>query len=915
MRSAKLIAALVAALTLSAVVGVTSASALIGFRSVTNSIQEADGTPLNIAGYHPDVKTVIKFNLLELPNGEKKTDDTVRDVITELPAGFYGNSQSLPFCSAEQLLRNEGYCDTDAQVGVIYLELGQLGEESIFWEFPIFNMASSTNQTAVLSAVVLAIPVKLIVSVRTDGDYGLQIKVPSINQALPLAQLPIELWGVPEASSHDPKRCTFFFTNCGTPSTIPPTPFLTTPVRCGEPLVTEVKARSWEHPDYWATEKVTNEAQTGCDGLDFSPKLRARPTTSAADIPAGLDFNLHIPQSEDPEGVSSAQLRKAEVKLPEGFVINPSGANGLEACTPEQIHLTTPPGDPVPAFSKAEPECPDAARLGSVRVDTPLLADPLLGSVYAATPYDNPFNSLLAVYATFKGPGLNVKLTGKLTPDPVTGQLTATFDENPQLTFEDLKMTFFGGAFAPLRTPSTCGKYVTTSTLTPWSAPETPAKTPFDTWSISQSPGGKKACPTKPEQKPNVPTFEAGSTAALAGQYRPFVINLRRNDGSQEFSSVKVTPPPGLVAKLAGTAICPDSALAAAGAKSGAEEKASPSCPPGSEVGNIAAAVGAGPAPYNNTGNVYLAGPYRGAPLSLAAIVPAVAGPYDLGNVVVRAAIHLDPATAQITATTDPIPSILKGVPLDIRSLSLRLDKPEFALNPSSCDPSEVDGAVTTTLGATANVVNRFQLAECGRLKLTPKLRLSLKGGTKRGAHPALTAVLRPRPGNANLTSVRVTLPHSELLDQAHIGTVCTRVQWAVNACPADSIYGTVTAQTPLLDSPLTGNVYLRSSDNKLPDLVLDLHGPASQPIHIEAAGRTDAVRGALRNSFESVPDVPFSKLTLKLKGGRKGLLINNRNICRRTNRADVRYVAHNGLKTFEQPAVEARCKKGKKRK
>jgi hypothetical protein len=296
-------------------------------------------------------------------------------------------------------------------------------------------------------------------------------------------------------------------------------------------------------------------------------------------------------------------------------------------------------------------------------------------------------------------------------------------------------------------------------------------------------------------------------------------------------------------------------------------------------------------------------------------VTPAVAGPFDLGTIVVRTALNLDSKTAQVKAVSDPIPSILQGIPLDIRSVSIRLDRPGFTLNPTSCDPTTVDGSLLSLAGSTASLQNRFQLAECGQLGFKPSLAFSLKGGTKRGQYPALKAVLKTRPGDANISGITVALPHSEFLAQNHIRTVCTRVQFAASACPARSVYGTITVQTPLLEYPLSGPVYLRSSDNTLPDLVPDLHGPPSQPIHFEAAGKTDSIKGGIRNTFSFVPDVPFSKITLQLQGNKKGLLENSRDICATTNKADVSYTAHNGLSYELEPVLKAKCGgKAKKR-
>jgi hypothetical protein len=914
MRTAKLsLAFLVCSIVLAATaVAASAAVGEFGMRDAKVEFRDPDKVPVTQAGGHPDVLTHIKYNLEERPGGAIAPAESVRDIVVDLPAGFYGNPQSFPQCNMDQLIATEGYCDIDAQVGVFYLDLSvPFGGETFYWEFPIYNMVSSDSQTAVLSAVVLSVPVKMIVSVRTDGDYGLTFRTPQINDGISLSDPKLDIWGVPTDPRHDVQRCVFFF-DCGYPSGLDvERPYLTLPTRCGEALVTDVRTRSWEHPERWVEESLQSPALTGCESVDFSPSLEARPTTNVVDSPSGLDVDVHIPQNTDPNGLSSAHLRNAEVKFPPGLVLNPSGANGLGSCDPGQIHLTTPIGKVPPFFAKAEPECPDPSRIGTVRVDTPLLADPMFGSVYLATPYKNPYGSMVAIYATFKGPGLNVKVPGEVLPDPKTGQLVARFAENPQLSFDDFKMNFFGGAFAPFRTPTSCGTYTTSSVMTPWSAPESgPPDTPSDTYTINHARGGRPCSGALP----NEPDFEAGSMAALAGQFRPFVMNLRRNDATQEFSSITLSPPPGLVAKLKGTAPCSEAELAAAAGKEGRAEQTSPSCPAASQIGNVYTAAGAGPAPYNAPGKVYLAGPYKGAPLSLAVVVPAVAGPFDLGTIVNRSALFIDPVTAKITAKSDPLPTILKGIPLDIRTISIRLDKPDFVLNPSSCDPSEVTGSLATTSGSVTPLQIRFQLAECGRLRFKPRLSLSLSGSTRHGGFPALKAVLRPRPDDANVERIRVAFPRSEFLEQGHIGTVCTRVQWAANACPAASVYGTVSVTTPLLDYPLNGNVYLRSSNNKLPDLVPDLRGPAWQPIRFEAAGKTDSVNGGIRNTFTFIPDVPFTKLTLKLAGGKKGLLVNSRDICRSKSRAEVGFRAHNGLKAHLKPVIKAACGKGGKR-
>ncbi|HSK49736.1 MAG TPA: hypothetical protein VK889_04485 [Solirubrobacterales bacterium] len=377
-----------------------------------------------------------------------------------------------------------------------------------------------------------------------------------------------------------------------------------------------------------------------------------------------------------------------------------------------------------------------------------------------------------------------------------------------------------------------------------------------------------------------------------------------------------MTTPEGFAAKLAGVATCSEAAIAQAKGRTatgdGAVEQGSPSCPEASKVGTTTIGAGAGSQPFYVKGSVYLAGPYKGAPVSLAFIVPAVAGPFDLGVQVVRAAVNVDPKTAQITTVSDAIPQILRGVPLRLRDIRVDVDRPGFALNPTDCSEAAVSGKVYGASGAVTDVSNRFQVAECARLGFKPKLTLRLKGGTKRTKYQGLTAIVTPRPGDANIASTSVTMPRSAFLAQEHIRTVCTRVQWAQDNCPKASIYGKATAWTPLLDEPLSGSVYLRSSDNKLPDLVTDLRGPAHQPIRVELSGRTDSFKRALRNTFDIVPDATVSRFKLELFGGKKGLIVNSQDLCRKKHFATVKMTGQNGRRHNFRPVVKNGCGKKK---
>ena len=856
------------------------------------------------AGGHPDFTTA--FQIQDYANDP---DGQTKDIFTDLPAGSVGYPQAVPRCeSADLNLTLLGNCPTEAQVG-----FAATGSFVAFFS-PVSSMVPVPGEPAAFGYKVFGYTINLFTRPRSESDYGLTVEARDLPTGVALRGTALTLWGVPYDTAHDNHRFDSDGSHGGTPLGATVTgaamrPLTSAPTNCNTgPLSTTVRIRSWGKPDQWISADAAASEQTGCEAIDFKPQVTASPTTTVADSPTGLNFDVNVPQNTECEAgppivcpPSTSHLKDTKVTLPEGMVINPSGANGLDGCSPAEIGLTTPLGSKPIHFSDEPANCPDGSKIGTAEVETPLTESPLPGSVYIADPYDNPFKSLLAIYIGVDDPkrGIIVKFVGEVVPDPVTGQLVITFTDAPQLPFEHLRLSFRQGPHAALRTP-TCGDYSTTASLTPYAAPDSPVATKSD-WSITQGPGG--SC-----EVPNAPSFDAGTVTPIAGAESPFVMHLRREDGSQNFSAITLDPPPGLMAKLAGTEICSGAALKAARGKSGADEKASPSCPANSRVGSVVAGAGAGPSPYYVPGTVYLAGPYKGAPLSLAIIAPAIAGPFDLGTIVVQVAAYIDPRTARITAVTDPLPRILDGIPLDIRTVDLSLDRPEFTRNPTSCDPMAVKGLLTSTLGQTASLESRFQVAECGQLGFKPKVFLRLFGKRfGRGANPRLRAVIVPRGGDANISRIAVKMPRSLLVDQSHIRTVCTRVQFAADACPAGAIYGHVVARSPLVDYPLTGNVYLRSSDNTLPDLVADLRGPDYQPVRIEAVGRIDSVKGALRNTFDIVPDIPISKIVLLLRGGKKSLLVASRNLCKGIQRARINLSGHNGRQRLVQQKITIR--------
>ena len=895
------------------------------------------------AGDHPDFTTHFKF---VQPRESAPPPEHPREVIVDAPAGAIGNPLAVPRCEAvDFFLTILGNCPKESQVGTAISYV-----TGILLESPVSSLVPSLGDPGLLGFHSLITTVNLKPSVRSDGDYGLRVTASEIPiPPFPYTGSTVTIWGVPYDPIHDPLRVD----DIGAPGghmESTPKPFLSAPTNCSTgPIGVTVEARSWEVPDRWIEAPNPAPEPAGCEQIGFEPSLSARPSTDVADSPSGLEVDVHTPQNEtcaskvtesaqeieekeeeevptqeeelvendEPVydcGLATSHLKDTTVTLPAGMSINPSGANGLNACTPQEIGLTTPLGISPQHFTAEEPHCPDASRIGGVEVDTPLLEAPMPGSVYIATPYENPFQSLLAIYIVAEDHerGIVAKLAGKVEADPVTGQLSTTVTDAPQLPFEHFLLHFKQGPHAALRTPP-CGEYTTDATLVPYSAPTT-AFDRQDSWSISQGPAG--SCDV-----PNAPSIDAGSVTPIAAAATPSVVSLSRADGTQEFSSVNLTLPPGLTGKLAGVEQCSDSAVAAAQAKSGHDEEASPSCPANSRIGAVYVAAGAGPSPYNTQGTAYLTGPYKGAPLSMAIVTPATAGPFDLGTVVVRVALRVDPTTGQITAESDPIPHILQGIPLDVASAKVVLDRPDFTRNGTSCDPSAFSGQLLSTLGQAASLSERFQLAECTSLGFKPKLGIRLFGGTKRGAHPALRGMVRMPEDGANIAQTSVALPHSEFLDQGHIRTVCTRVQFAEgdgngSACPPGSAYGSAIATSPLVDYALVGNAYLRSSEHELPDLVIALHGPPSQPLAVDVVGRIDSVRGGIRTTFEGVPDLPVSKFVLKMKGGKKGLLQNSTDICQGKHRATAVLDAHNGKTADLRPALRnGKCKKAKRQK
>jgi len=893
--------------------------ALVGnLQAYTNINHWITRTSSTQAGGHPDIELHISadnrsYNKAEKPPGQPcNACQDPRDIITHLPTGFIGSPSQLPQCDLADFATNE--CSSDTQVGVfglfgIFTPIYEGELEPIGLYSPIYNLPPHPNEAALLGFVapIVQFGGQISINARTESDYGLDAASYSIFHLLPIPTIDLWFWGVPASPIHDKARMpqplpfacfglptdqtqpVSFFPACHPPvsSSAPLKPFLNNPTSCDEPLFAGLEVAYYDNTLLKALDDWPST--TGCDQLSFNPSLSAVPTTTQADAPSGMEAQLSVPQSQSPTVPSPSEIRATKVTLPPGFTINSNAADGKTACTDAEGAFGT----------RKEAHCPETSKIGTATLDTAALPAPIDGGIYLGEPL--PGNRY-RIFLTADGFATHVKLAGDVRPDPRTGQLEISFEDLPQAPFQLFTLHFFGSERGTLATPSQCGKYPVEAEFQPWDA-MLPPQVSTSYFTIDSGPNGGP-CPDGP--RPFAPDVKGGVVDNTAGAFSEFGFRLRRRDGEQDLSSLTVSPPPGFLASLRGIPYCPEAALSklTTAGYTGLSELEDPACPDASRVGSITAGTGAGSRPLYSPGDVYLAGPYKGAPVSLAVVIPAVSGPYDLGNVLVRTAIHVDPVEARVTAVADSLPEVVEGIPLRNRSLMVNLDRPDFTINPTNCDPFSIETRSVGDEGAVADTSSHFQVANCGNLGFNPTLDLRLVGGLKQRGHPAIQAGLQGIKSDANIRSVQVTLPKGELLDNAHIGTVCTRVEFANETCPDGSLIGTAEATTPLLDQPLKGPVYLRSSTHRLPDIVVVLKGQ----FEIVLAGRVDAVKGALRTTFSTVPDAPVSSFTLNVAGGSRGLLINSESLCTKTKRAKVRMVGQNGATLGRRVRLHVNC-------
>jgi hypothetical protein len=825
--------------------------------SFQTSALDANGQPELRAGAHPD-RLLTSFAFNALPDGS--ADGNVKDVIINLPSGFAGDPAAVPTCSRADFTQN--VCRPESQVGIMHAVFVGLGA----LDFPIYNIAPREDEIAEFGFFALIFPIRLVVGLRDESDYSTQIELRDLPQNVPLTSSQVELWGVP--ADHQ----------SGT--TIPRRPFLTNPTSCDQaPPTTSVRVRSWQRPEEWISTTASGAPLTECDALPFAPSFGFGIEATTTDTPTGASVDLTLPQDEQPDGRATSHIRGVSLTLPGGLTLSPGFGHGLEACGDDAFG---PPG--------AMPACPPASKFGSIELSTPALPEPISGDVFFGRPTPQErFRMLVAGSAR----GTVLKLAGALHVDEESGRLTVTLDGLPALPLDHLTLRFKGGPRAPLTTPMRCGAGAATASVAAYRGTSAQLASTIE---ITGRPAGG-ACG---RVAPFAPQLVAGSSPPLAGRDSDFTLTATRADGDQPLGRLAVTLPPGLVARLGAVPRCSDAdALAAR-------------CTPASRIGSVAGEVGAGAAPLALSGDAYLTGPHDDAPFGLALALHAQIGPIDLGTVVVRAALRLDPADARVTIETDHLPLLVAGIPLRLRTLALDVTRNGFMLNPTSCEVADVRAAFRSVDAASATAAVRYAVGGCRRLRFTPSAWLSIGPADelRRGGHPELRIRLRSKAGDATPRSATFRLPGQLALDAGAVNALCTRRLARAGACPASTSVGRARVRTPLLPRPLTGSVnVVQPVAGVAPELWATVRG-AGVRLHLRS--RTSAAAGKpVTATFVDLPDVPMSSLVVTLRGGGGGLLTLTRSVCGRHARrlgGSATLHAHNGaIETADVPVRSPR--------
>jgi hypothetical protein len=874
----------------------------------------------------------------------------VKDVFTKFPAGFIGDPIPIPTCAISQFLSfkvgtginpEENGCAASTAVGVASVTIYEpsfLGYAT--FTVPLFVLETYFGEPARFGFVIPVgnTPVLLDASLRSNPgegvvpgvseDYGINVDSSNITQTAGLVSARVTVWGTPGDPRHDNSRgwaCLYEARGlsqhgvCGGGEEEHPPAFLTMPTSCANPLQASVEVDSWSQPgafkDFLPSEPMPT--LRNCNRLPFDPAIQSSPTTNSASSPSGLDFNIDFKNEglTNQEGLAQSQLNATTVTLPEGFTINPSAGVGLKGCMPADYARETI--NSIPGAG-----CPNESKLGTVEILTPVLTQAIHGSLYIAQPYDNPFGSLVALYVVAKNPetGVLVKLAGKVTPNPLTGQLVTTFENNPPLPFSHFNFHFREGQQAPLITPPTCGTYGTQALLAPWSEPAS-VLTGTTSFTITSGVGGT-ACPTG-----GVPPFKPGIQSWLinnnAGQYSSFYLHLTRGDAEQEIAGFSTNLPAGLTGDLSGVPFCPNQNIEAARTKTGAQEEAALSCPAASQVGHTLVGTGVGAVLAYVPGKLYLAGPFRGAPFSLVSITSAVVGPFDLGTVVLRFGLSIDPYTAKVSVTpngSEQIPTIIKGIVTHVRDIRVYVDRPHFTLNPTSCNPLVISSTLNTPTGQTSTVSSPFQAANCLNLGFKPIFKVSTTGKIQKKSASLHVKLTYPTSlgSQANISQVKVDLPRQLPSNLPTLQQACPARVFDTNPalCSTASKVGYAKATTPLIPVPLEGPAYFVSHGGEaFPNLIMVLQGYG---VTIDLVGDTfiNEKTNITSSTFKTVPDEPVGSFELTLPQGKYSALAAPVPLCGKKLTMPTIFTAQNGM-TYKQttPITITGCPKVKKTK
>jgi hypothetical protein len=884
------------------------------------------GEPAQQAGGHPDLVTITGLinNMIVEQLGNSATErpvQAVKDLAIYLPLGFLGDPQVAPRCPRAYIYGNEtlGRCPPGSQMGnvmAMVLSGGGLPSLPTPSGLPgLFNVPPEKGYAAEFAFHVESVVIYQYVNVvRHDGQYMLRVSTPDVPDEAELKGFIVTLNGDSRQEYAGISReLGAFLTN---PSVCSPTP-----------LDASMEINTWENPGTTYTQSATTyPGVEGCGQLQLSSLLSSQPTSTQADEPTGYGIDIDVPQAPNSfTDLGTPPVKNLSITLPAGTSLSPAAANGLSACQetgPQGINIEGAESEGIATDGLPRPvagHCPAASQVGTLRASSPLLGEELKGHLFLAAPRcggagqpgctvgDAQDGSLFGLYAELEGPnsGVVIKLAGKALVDPATGRITTVFESLPQFPVSSLVVETTGGPRAPLANPQSCGTASSTSDLTPWSTPATPDAQASSSFGVDWD-GAGGACPAS---MPFSPGFSAGTVSPAAGAFSPFTLTLTRHDREQDLSGVSVTMPPGLLGILKNVSLC------------GEPQAAQGTCSPASQVGTTQVASGAGPEPMWLTGRAYLTTGYRGAPFGLSIVVPAVAGPFNLGNVVVRAAVSVDPRTAQITVTSDPLPQMLDGIPLRLQTVNVTVNREGFTFNPTNCDPLQVTGSVVSAQGASMGVSSPFTATGCKTLPFKPSFTVSTQAKTSKKQGASLIVKTGYPAGSANIRSVAVTLPIQLPARLTTIQQACTQAVFNQNpaSCPAGSNIGTATATTPVLANPVSGPVYLVSHGGAaFPDVVVILQG---EGVTIDLTGSIDIKHNVTSSTFASVPDAPIASFTLTLpEGPHSGLGSNlpakaNGNFCGQSLVMPTTITAQNGavVKQSTKIAVTG-CPRAKKK-